>query len=83
MRPFTVIFYLDGDRAMETFVEKVEANDAADAWDVAVQQAKDSGCSSSGYSIGDWEWENATEIITLDGHHEASKDYAWRAAANA
>jgi hypothetical protein len=83
MKPFTVIFYIDGDRAMETFVEKVEATDASDAWDKAIAAAKDSGGTSSGYSLGSWEWENATEIITLDGHHDASKDYAFRRAASA
>lgn len=69
-KPYTVIFYIDGDRAMETFTEKVEAENVSDAWTAAIKQAKDSGCSSSGYSIGSWEWENATEIITLNGHHD-------------
>ena len=75
MKPFTVIFYIDVDRSMETFVEKVTAKNGSDAWDKAVKQARDSGCTSSGYSLGSWEWEGATEIITLDGHHESTKDW--------
>ena len=68
MRPYTVIFYIDTDKAVETFVEKVMANDASHAWDVAIWQARESGCSSSGHSIGDWEWDSATEIVTFEGH---------------
>lgn len=73
-KPYTVIFYIDGDRAMETFVERVRAYNASEAFEAAVEQAKGSGLSSSGYPIPDWEWENATEIITFKGYPDAAAD---------
>lgn len=71
-KPYTVIFYIDGDRAMETFVERVRAYTSDGAFVAAVKQAKDSGCSSSGYSIADWEWDNATEIVTFKGYPDSA-----------
>lgn len=67
-QPFTVIFYIDGDRAVETFTEHVLAADPSDAWDVAKAQALESGASSSGYSLSEDDFEGATEIMTIAGH---------------
>lgn len=64
MRPYTVIFYVDGDYSVQTYVEHVHADSAALAWDKAVEAARDRG-------IGRY-LEHATEIITLLGHHEAA-----------
>jgi hypothetical protein len=71
MKPFTVIFYIDGDKGVGTFTEKVMAANASEAWDVAVKQAKD----EEHYLIRSYEFEHATEIVTFDGHIEPSKDY--------
>lgn len=68
MKPYTVIFYIDTERAVEYFVERVIASTLQNAFDVAVQQAKYSGCSSSGHSIAEYEWESATEIAIFVGH---------------
>lgn len=65
MKPYTVIFYIDGDYSVHTFVEHVLANSSADAFDVAVEQAKDTYL-----DIRSHEWENATGITTFDGHLE-------------
>lgn len=54
LKPYTVIFYEDGDYAVRTYVTYVEAEDAEAAFDEAV---KEEGAGP-----------NATEIITLDGH---------------
>jgi hypothetical protein len=67
-KPYTVIFYIDGDYSVETFVQHVMANDAGHAFDVAVWQAKRDGGTSSGRTLPEWEYDNATEIATFDGH---------------
>lgn len=78
MKPYTVIFYIDGDYAVQTFVEHVTASDAGAAWNVAVDQAKAEQRGWGG--IASREFDNATEITTLDGHVEASRDYAFAVA---
>lgn len=75
-KPFTVIFFIDADKAVETFVEHVTAPNGSEAWEIAKKQALDSGCSSSGYSLDADDFEHATEIITLDGHHEGTKQWS-------
>ncbi len=74
LKPYTVIFYVDGDRAVETFVERVMAQNSARAWDAAVRAAKKDGGTTSGYSLDDHEWENATEIVTFSGHADVAND---------
>lgn len=64
-KPYTVIFYVDGDYAVHTFVEQVMAKDTSEAWRIAVKQA------DKGYLTG-CDFDNATEIITLSGHLEAA-----------
>ena len=63
-KPYTVIFYVDGEDQVETFIERVTCEEAGDAWDLAVEQARDGG-----HVIRDDEFMNATEIVTLAGHH--------------
>lgn len=65
---FTVIFYIDADRAVETFAEHVTAADRVEAWELAVAQAKKNAGSSTGHDLSAQEWENATEIATFAGH---------------
>ena len=66
--PYTVVFYIDGDRHVETFVQEVFAENPRDAWGKAVQQAREDGGTSSGHSLCDEEYGRATEITTLIGH---------------
>jgi len=54
LKPYTVIFYEDGEYTVHTYVSYVEAEDAESAFDEAV---KEEGAGP-----------NATEIITFDGH---------------
>jgi hypothetical protein len=65
-RPFIVCFFVDTDKAVETFSERVMASDSTEAWDKAIEQAKASGTSRTGHGVRDDEWENATEIDTVD-----------------
>lgn len=64
MKQFTVIFYVDGEDQVETFIERVTCPGSEHSFDLAVQQAKEGG-----HMIRDHEFENATEIVTLAGHH--------------
>lgn len=68
MKPYTVIFYIDADYAVETFVEHVMATSPSEAFDVAVAQAKEDGGTSSGRSLSSDSYDLATEIVTFDGH---------------
>lgn len=63
---YHVAFFVDGDYGVETFAEVVEARDPSRAYDLAVKNAKDSGCTSTGRALYDSDWENATEIACLD-----------------
>ena len=63
---FTVIGYWDGSYTVEGFVERVKASDAADAWNQAVKSIRRKGLDPT---------RTATEIITLDGHLEATERY--------
>lgn len=67
-RLFTVAFFVDGNHGVETFVEHVKAPKAGDAFDKAVAKVK----RSEAYMCGSYEFENATEIATFDGHLEQS-----------
>ena len=61
MKPYTVIFYVDGDYRVHTFVEHVMADSQSEAFDNAVRQAQEhveAGC-DLGY---------ATEIVTYEEH---------------
>lgn len=69
LKNFTVVFFIDGDRAVEHFSEEVVAKDPGEAWTLAVKQALDSGCSSSGYTLDERDFAKATEITTLRGHN--------------
>jgi len=73
LHPYTVVFYCDAERAMETFVEYVRAVDSSEAFKKAVAKARRDGGTSSGYSLTSDDWRNASEIITLPGHHEAAR----------
>lgn len=68
MRDFTVIFYVDGNHGVETYVEHVSVPSKMEAFNAAVAQAIGGGTSSSGYSLDEDEFEHATEIATFDGH---------------
>lgn len=78
MKRYTVIFYIDGERAVEPFVEKVMARDASHAWDVALWQAKESGATMSGNRLFDYEWDHATEVITFEGHPSEARYFPAR-----
>lgn len=73
MKPFTVIFYIDGEYSVETFVQRVHAESSIAAWDIAVKEAKKEGATSSGRPLHSYEWNDATEIVTFDGHIAYSK----------
>lgn len=64
-KPFTVIFYIDGDHCVETFMEHVIAASSSEAFDLAVAQAKEVG---RPWGLFDGDYLNATEIATFDGH---------------
>lgn len=68
LHPYTVVFYIDADRAVETFAAYVNARDMSDAWDKAIAKASRAGGSSSGHAIPTSAWQNATEIVTYHGH---------------
>ena len=68
MKPYTVIFYIDAEYAVETFVEHVTAASPSEAFDVAVAQVKEDGGTTSGRSLSEDAYELATEIVTFDGH---------------
>lgn len=70
MKPYTVIFYIDGDYGVDTFVQRVYASDHIAAFENALVEAQESGGSSSGRSIPSHAWEHATEIATFAGHLE-------------
>jgi hypothetical protein len=74
MKPYTVIFYIDADYGVHTFVEHVTAADSSDAWDKAVAQAKAEQGGSFG-GIRSYEFDSCTEITTFDGHLAASNPY--------
>lgn len=58
-KAYTVVFYVDGDSNVETYVEEVFAPDAGQAWENALRKAK--------RREGD-RLDNATEIATFHGH---------------
>lgn len=66
--PYTVVFLVDADRSVETFVQEVDAADRAEAFDLAVAKARANGGTSSGRSLRDHEWAAATEISVFAGH---------------
>ena len=72
-RKFTVVFFIDGVRGVEHFVEHVEVASPSNAFEAAVQQARTSGHSSTGHHISSEEWENATEIAVFSGHCEDAR----------
>jgi hypothetical protein len=67
-RPFTVVFYVDGDYGVEAFAREVVAKNTTDAYEFAVQAAKDDGGTSSGRTLSESEWQNVTEIDVYLGH---------------
>ena len=73
MRNLTVIFYIDADKAVETFVEEVTVKNISDALAAGVKSARASGSSSSGHQVAEYEWANATEIAILEGHRLAAR----------
>lgn len=79
LQNYTVTFFIDGDRSVEYFSEQVVAANSSEAWDLAVEQAAESGCSSSGYSLDEDDFAKATEISTMRGHrldaHAVAQDW--------
>ena len=67
-RPFTVVFFIDGDYSVETFVQEVFAKDAASAYDLGVEKAEEDGGTSSGRTLSSTDWESASEIGVFVGH---------------
>ncbi len=67
-QPYTVVFYVDGDYGVETFVEEVMAKEVGTAFEKAVKKARKDGGTSSGRSLSRNDWDNATEISTFHGH---------------
>lgn len=65
--PYTVIFYVDGDYAVETFVERVKAANPSAAFDAAVQQAIGHRRTSTGRSLSESDYKAATEIAIFEG----------------
>lgn len=65
---YTVLFYVDGDHAVETFAEHVTGS-YADAFDKAVAKVKRGG----GHMCSAREFANATEIVTYSGHLEGAR----------
>jgi hypothetical protein len=70
--PFTVIFFVDGDHGVESFVQQVQALRSGDAFELAVEAAQEIGAADSGRTLSDSEWGAATEIITFNGHLESA-----------
>lgn len=66
--PYTVIFYVDGDYAVETFVERVKAANPSSAFDAAVQQAIDHRRTSTGRSLSESDYKDAIEIAIFEGN---------------
>lgn len=73
MRTFIVCFFVDTDKAVETYSERVEAKDSGEAWDKAVAQARASGTSRTGHGVPDDDWGYATEVATIDLTDEIEK----------
>jgi hypothetical protein len=73
-KPYTVIFYVDGDYHVETFVEHVTADNSHDAFRAATKQAREHGCTSSGRGLPANAYHAATEIVTYAGHLDAVRD---------
>jgi len=67
-RPFTVVFFIDGDYGVETFVQEVFATDAGSAYELGVQKAEQDGGTTSGRTLSSTDWENASEIGVFVGH---------------
>lgn len=66
--PFTVVFHIDGDYGVETFVQEVFAHDPSSAYDLGVEKAEEDGGTSSGRTLTSTDWDNASEIGVFVGH---------------
>lgn len=64
-RKFTVLFFVDGNRGVETFAEHVTCT-YSDAFDKAVAKVK----RNASHMCASYELANATEITTYAGHLE-------------
>jgi len=69
MKPYTVIFFIDGDYAVEHFVERVWASSPGAAFDNALVEAQEKYSHVPSHS-----WRDATEVATFAGHVENATD---------
>jgi hypothetical protein len=67
-RPYTVVFHVDGDYGVETFVQEVVATGPGTAYDLGVEKAREDGGTSSGRTLSSSDWDNASEIGVFVGH---------------
>lgn len=66
--PYTVVFFIDSDYGVETFVQEVFAKDVSTAWRKGVKQARKDGGTMSGRTLFRNDWDKATEIGVFRGH---------------